>query len=250
MNKEQENKDIGSDLCRLAILLQQHDVCRDIGPLQRAGSACMSNATSTLWAYNLDKMVFNADAVGGRMAADSTDITVSLSIVIKGKITNTKEIYNPLIKLTFDLEIEGMKPSRSDNAFEFLYSAWHLDRHIFDSEDGKTKYCHPLYHFAFGGDKMAAKGHDIYGNSLILPSPRLVYPPMDAVLGIDFILQNYIHKNKIRHLVEDSKYIEIQKKSQYRIWKPFFCSIYSHWNDSTYSIESDFSPSKLFPLYY
>jgi hypothetical protein len=250
MSRESENKSIGSDLCNLSILLQNAGLCNDIGPLQSAGNSCISKANTTTWGYTLQKIVFIADEVGGRMASDSTDITVSLSIEIEGRTPDSLDIINPLSKLSFDIEIDGWRINEKMDVIENLYAAWHLDRHIFDQEDAKTKYSHPLYHFTFGGNKMENKGHDAYGTALILPSPRLCYPPMDAVLGIDFILQNYIHKDKIKKLIEDPKYTEILQNAQTRIWKPFFCSIYSHWNKESYTIDTDFAPVKLFPLYY
>ncbi|MGV3530573.1 MAG: hypothetical protein ACO1OO_16850 [Flavisolibacter sp.] len=250
MSKELENKDIGSELCKLAVLLQDYGLCRDIGPLQRAGNSCICTATDTSWSYKLEKIVFSADEVGGRLAADTTDITVSLSVEIEGRVLETTQVYNPLNKLLFDIELDGWRPNVSVNDFEFVYAAWHLDRHIVDATDAKTKYSHPIYHFTFGGSKMEAKGHDIYGNSIIMPSPRLLYPPMDAVLGIDFILQNYIHKDQLKELFLDPEYVEILKNAQIRIWKPFFSSIYSHWDTASCSVEPDFLPTKLFPLYY
>ncbi|MES1222102.1 MAG: hypothetical protein ABUT20_41790 [Bacteroidota bacterium] len=250
MSKELDNKEIGEDLCKLAVLLQSNNLCSDITPLQNAGGACISTATATLWKYNLEKITFKADEVGGRLSADSTDILISLSIDIEGVVSNAADIIDPLNKLVFDLEIDGGRINPESYEYENLYSAWHLDRHIFGAKDQKTKYSHPLYHFTFGGNKMECKGHDVYGSALILPAPRIVYPPMDAVLGIDFILQNYLHKDTIKTIIEDPEYIEIQKKAQERIWKPFFCSMYSHWNSGLYSIEAAFTALKIFPLYY
>lgn len=250
MSREAENKSIGTDLCKLAMLLHNHSLCRDISPIQNAGNACITKATATNWAYRLDKIVFEADEVGGRLAYDTTEITVSLSVEIEGSVKDTQNIYNPLNKLLFDLEIDGWKPNATLNDFEFVYAAWHLDRHIFGPADVKTKYSHPLYHFTFGGSKMESKGHNMYGNSIIMPSPRLLYPPMDAALGIDFILQNYLHKDRIEKLITDPEYIQIIKNSQKRIWEPFFCSIYSHWNNGYYTTDADFTAAKLFPLYY
>jgi hypothetical protein len=95
---------------------------------------------------------------------------------------------------------------------------------------------------------MEERGND-FGNSLILPSPRFCYPPMDAVLGINFIIRNYLHKTKIEKLVRDPEYYQILKRSQERLWKPFFCSLYSYWNIGEFAVTSDFAPEKLFPLF-
>jgi hypothetical protein len=250
MRKEAENKDIGTDLCKFAFLLQRYAICSDTGPLHSAGAACIGSATASKWGYRLNKIVFLADEVGGRLTSDSREISISLSIVIEGQEFDSMNINNPLNYLQLDLEIDGVRLNPTSCNIENLYAAWHLDRHIFGPNDNKTKYCHPLYHFTFGGEKMEAKGHDSFGIALIMPSPRLIYPPMDAVLGIDFILQNYLHKDKIKHLIQDPDYIEIIRKSQERIWKPFFCSLYTHWDKNSYMTEPDFTPLKILPLYY
>jgi hypothetical protein len=251
MSNVLENKAIGTDLCNLALLLNKHGLCNNTSPLDSAGNNCINTATADTWQYKLEKLVFFIDEVGGRMAADSTDLTVSLSIDIVGSTNTTSTIINPLEKLQIDIELDGSRLNPRSYQVENLYSSWHLDRHIFGKNDAKTKYSHPLYHFTFGGRKMEEKGHDAYGSALILPSPRLLYPPMDAAIGIDFIIQNYIHKDKVGTLLEQPEYIQIIRSSQQRIWHPFFCSLYSFW-DSTPNLTThpDFSPLKLLPLYY
>lgn len=251
MNKDYEHKQIGRDLIKLANLLSHYGLCNDTGPLHKAGSNCMVNATDTTWWYSLEKIVFSADEVNDMIANDCCDISVSLSMeLIKGQFRKDGKTINPLSDLYFDLEVDGFRLNPTTDGIDPLYSAWHLDRHIFSAGDPKAHYSHPLYHLTFGGNKMIAKGHDTYGNAIIMPSPRILYPPMDAVLGVDFILQNYKTKGTIKKLVEDPEYKEIIVKSQERIWKPFFCSVYSHFNKGIDTFEDDFGPLKLMPLYY
>ncbi|KFF01359.1 hypothetical protein IX39_12350 [Chryseobacterium formosense] len=244
MSSELENKIIGSDLCKLADLLQQYNLCSDVSPLQNAGILCLHSATEHSWEYSMAKMVFRADEVGGRIPLESEDFSVSLTVEIQG-ISLTDELKDPLTKLFFDIEIEGIHSLDCRD----LYASWHLDRHIGKSTDAKTKYSHPFYHFTFGGDKMECKG-DMFGGTLILPSPRIAYPPMDAILGIDFILQNYLHKDQLNAIIQDSEYTEIIRRAQERLLKPYFSSIMSYWDKATYTPVVDFSCNKLFPLFY
>lgn len=44
------------------------------------------------------------------------------------------------------------------------------------------------------------------GDVLLLPAPRISYPPMDIVLGIDFILSNFVEKKVYNELRCDPQY--------------------------------------------
>ncbi|UQA77575.1 hypothetical protein K2F45_11570 [Sphingobacterium siyangense] len=256
-NASVDNKSIGRDLCTLARLLLEYQLCKDVSPLDNAGQCCMYLPDTAVWEYDLGKISFKIDEVGGKIPFNASDIYASLSIGIKGaKNLSTPPVSDPLTHLVFDLEIEGLRENKEKSDFDSLYSSWHLDRHIFGSEDGKTKYSHPIYHFTFGGNKMEDKGN-IFGDCLILPSPRISYPPMDAILGIDFILQNYINKNKISGIISDPTYIDIVIRAQERVQKPYFLAIASYWNNelisnSNFHINTDkkFGHKDLFPLLY
>ncbi len=250
MNNELESKDIAADLCKLALLLNTYGLCTDVSPLNNAGQSFIQKDSST-WDYELQKITFtNADEVGGRLPSDSMEISITLSLNINGQQVETTEIYNPLSKLNVDIEIDGRRINPASFEVEDLYSCWHLDLHIEENGDGQPKYCHPMYHFAFGGNKMEARGDAFFGSGIFLPAPRLIHPPMDAVLAIDFILQNYFERSRIQKLLEDSSYVEIVRNSQNRLWKPFFSSLYSYWNAENLTVNKDFSYSKVLPLYH
>lgn len=251
MSEELENEIIGNDLCKLAEKLISYGLCDDTSALNTAGQQCLNPALApNTWSYNLEKIVFKIDPVGGQLPFNSEDISISLSIKISGSIyDNIKNIQNPLNSLLFDIEIEGFRENVNTQDVDVLYSSWHLDRHIFSDGDGTPKYSHPLYHFTYGGDKMEAKG-DIYGNCIVLPTPRIAYPPMDAILGIDFILQNYFHKEKISDIIQDTEYIEMIQRAQERLLKPYYSSIMSYWDKESYKPVNDFSYKMLFPLFY
>ncbi|AYB31987.1 hypothetical protein [Chryseolinea soli] len=248
-----ESKTIGFDLIKLAELLRKYRLCKDTTPLNNAGQSCISKSNGDRWLYNLDKIVFTADYASGCIPGKTEEVQVSLSLSICGVLSSQDILRNPLEKLEFNFEIEGyvVKENEEGVIIDELFAAWHLDRHITSegADDGITKFSHPLYHLAYGGYRMEAKGN-AFGISLIMPAPRLLYPPMDAALGIDFLLQNYVEQKNIAKLVIDPDYVRIMKNSQERLWRPFFCSIYSHWNSQHFTTSPDFSPLKLLPLYY
>jgi len=239
---------IGRDICKLADLLEKHGLARDPYPLNAAGEACIRQATEQSWSYKVHKLIFDVPQVQ-RMPIDAVDISVSFSLNIEGRLTNGDKVENPLNELLFEIEIEAWRENEIAGTVDQLYAAWHLDKHIVKPGDHKPKYSHPLYHIAFGGNRMEAWGQDRYGRTIILSAPRLLYPPMDAVLGVDFLLQNYLHKNDIANLLLESEYRELLRNSQERLWKPFYTSLYSHWDATINTVEESFGPLQLFPLY-
>lgn len=67
------------------------------------------------------------------------------------------------------------------------------------------------------------------GDVLLLPAPRISYPPMDIVLGIDFILSNFVEKKVYNELRCDPQYKSAVKNAQARLWKPYILSLAHFW---------------------
>lgn len=244
-----ESKSIGYDLLALAALLRRYGLCKDTTPLETAGQSCISKSKGNRWLYNLEKIVFQADYASGCIPGKPQDVQVSLSLSICGILADDDTLINPLEKLEFNFEIEGLYENEKTQNIDNLFGAWHLDKHITAPGNTAPTFSHPLYHLAYGGYKMEAKASE-FGIALIMPAPRLLYPPMDAALGIDFLLQNYVEQKNIAKLIRDPEYKRIMQNSQNRLWRPFFCSIYSHWNSQHFTTTPDFGPSQLFPLYH
>lgn len=83
----------------------------------------------------------------------------------------------------------------------------------------------------FGGNYLKKKiqeGND-FGHMLLLLSPRIPYPPMDLILGIDFVLRNFFKKSQIQGILENSQYQRAVKNSQYRLWRPYMLSLAHYW---------------------
>jgi len=107
---------------------------------------------------------------------------------------------------------------------------WHFDRHIIDGdeEDVSGSEAHPLYHFQHGGHAM--KQHaEFLGSGLLLPSPRLPFPPMDAVLSLDFVLSNFSGMCWLR-LRDNPTYSRLLREAQKRHWKPYLEKLASWWS--------------------
>jgi hypothetical protein len=191
-------------------------------------------------------LVFNlAYPPGGTLPQNKgnlENLKVVLTIDLKGKyISNFGEVFNPFLNLKFDVELECTDPEQ--NPYQ---SAWHLDKHISQPDDGKPKYHHPEYHMAFGGDCMAG-GYD-FGSLFLLPSPRICHPPMEAILGVDFILRNFYEIELNESLFTNTSYIDLVKKAQYRFWRPFSISFASKWQTfPDITIHEDFTHPHTYP---
>lgn len=204
-----------SDLNSLAKILQQEKICSDIRPINEVvGKLGKSDKLS----YNLQKLIFNiVDVPRNTVPSDIKSLSIVLSVEISENHNDEDQVINPIIdNYNFSIEISGFSKG------EKVISNWHLD---FDSDEG-NEYLHPDFHLTFGGNIMK----DInLGQVLLLPSPRLAHPPMDAILGVDFIIRNFIKKEKSRKLTNNPLYRKAIRNSQKRLWKPYMLATAGHW---------------------
>lgn len=246
MKDQKDNKNIIiSDLHALGTLLQQFNFISDAKPLFDAAGK-LYNCSDECWEYECINIKFLEieEKMAGAIPIDIVFFQIIFNINIKGLYTDEIKYSNPLIKLNFDIDIEGIDEKGNE-----IYSSLHLDKHISEEGDGENKFIHPEYHFTFGGNNLEARG-DIFKGFLILPTPRIPHPPMDIFLGIDFIIQNYFTIDKRRKLVNDSQYREIMKRAQDRLWRPYFSSIYTSWHplNEGINLDIDFTPLKILPF--
>ena len=64
-----------------------------------------------------------------------------------------------------------------------------------------------------------------YGEVLMMNAPRLIYPPMEAMLAVDFVLSNF-NSNAWAKAKLCGQYRKIINPCYHRIWKPFFEAMY------------------------
>lgn len=242
---------ITNDFAHLASLLFDAKICRDTDQLNKIVGRLYNVDHSDEHKYKVVDFEFiNIDKIGKSIPVAVDDLEIKFSVCIDSKQNTIGIIHDPLNDLKFNIELTGFMLNEEYPDGMALHSSWHLDRHIFEKSEEESKYSHPHYHFTFGGDKMKARlGVMDYGQSLILPTPRIAYPPMDAILGIDFIIQNYYTKNKVQDILTDSQYIQIISDAQERLWKPYYMSIFSKWKCAVSdNIDGDFRYNKLLPF--
>ena len=216
----------------LARELKNNGLCYNTNPIQNAIQEINLNKASNTWGYNLSGLVFDKiETPKSTMPNNIQSIRIELNVEVHEKKYKPNEIFNPIIieqsigkakKYNFSFMISGLSNGNK------VLSYWHLD---FDQSAGDS-YIHPDFHLTFGGKGMKSDNDDenqIFGRVMLLPSPRLPYPPMDAILGIDFILRNFVQSNKINNLLNNKEYKNAIKQSQERLWRPYMLSIASHW---------------------
>lgn len=239
-----DNKNsIYSDLESLAYLLVSNGICKDPSPIYTAAARCLSSSDNNFWQYKIEDLVFEIGQMGHSIPRGACLIKAIFSINLKGRYYNIKSICNPLTDIELNLELIGS--SSDTKTQDDLYSAWHFDRHQFD-DNNVTKFIHPEFHFTFGGRRMWDKTLD-YGSSLILPSPRFTHPPLDGILGIDFVIQNYLENSVHIKLTQSQEYRRILYNSQCRMWRPYHCAIANHWKDFDNSLDNTISTMSLLP---
>jgi hypothetical protein len=222
----ESKESIGNDLEVVSQLLNHHGLGTNVQPLYTASSECKRISNDDTWSYSAIGIELYADKLPHVIPNDVCNLAIKLSVDIEGKYYQEHNVSNPLNSIDqFDIEITGT------NAIgEGLISSWHLDKHIHQAGDGTGKLVHPEYHLTYGGHTMENCGLD-FGSALILRSPRILHPPMDAILGIDFILRNYVYKEFTDGLFEDSEYLRAVANSKNRLWKGYYIALASYWHN-------------------
>lgn len=211
-----------SDINDVSYLLQKAQLCLDLSPITAAiGKIPKSCSKDGLIGYSVDKLKFQiTDIPRGTLPSNIEILELYLNIEIHEKKLKEQEVKYPIkadenLSYNFSLELEGL-----DDSAVCHYASWHLD---FDKKDEKdVDFIHPVFHMTFGGNYLKKKiqeGND-FGHMLLLLSPRIPYPPMDLILGIDFVLRNFFKKSQIQGILENRQYQRAVKNSQYRCKLP------------------------------
>jgi hypothetical protein len=210
-------KDISRSLLDLAQVLQlnTNGVVRNPETLISSANTAIIDRKDGVWLYSVDRLSLEVDLPQNTLPiACLSPLNIELSIEVKGHCDRLE-----------DGELEHLILNLMISSGDSNYCAWHFDRH---TEEGNTVDAHPLYHFQHGGHAMKTHS-DHLGKTLILPAPRLAFPPMDAILAIDFVLSNFCGECW-QSLRDDPTYVRLLKSSQRSLWKPYLTRLASWWD--------------------
>jgi hypothetical protein len=220
INPDAIRRRISSDLLSLVQILRNETSGVVLNPEVLASAANQANkvAKNTNWTYEVANLQFRVATPQNVLpTACGNELNIYMDLKLRGECND--ELDDCLTALTLEIRIETESKEN--------ICSWHFDRHITDDESAPTEEAHPQYHFQHGGHAMKHLA-DSLGKTLLLPAPRLAFPPMDAVLAIDFILSNFAGLCW-QELRNEATYTRLLKEAQLRYWKPYVMRLASWW---------------------
>ena len=208
----------------LADILSSNEVCQDVSPLLGAESKCRGGTGDT-WDYEVERLLFRLSNLKHPVPSKVFDVTLELSVKVSGRCISDDEVRDPFDTLEFDMFINGRYNNDAGQLIRVV-SAWHLDREP-GTPGGVQKFTHPYYHFQHGGRHVWNTGFD-FGAALVLEPPRLAHPPMDAILGIDFVLTNFF-VSSLLGFREERQYEDMLRTAHARVWRPYAQALAQAW---------------------
>ena len=198
-----------------------------------------------IWGYDVPNLLFRFSSDPEKSKPyPLKKVELLLTVTVRGDANNLDTNNDPFESLNFDIILKG---EHNQNR---LMTSYHLDRHIVDEGDNHSLEAHPCYHFQFGGKKMIdehGKALDS-GSILFLDPPRISYHPMDLILGVDFLLSNFLPKNWNNLINNIGEYNALVEKYQKLFLKPHAISMASHWDRRVLNGDSlNWTPSKIHP---
>lgn len=233
------------ELEELSLVLLTYGVCKDTGPILGAASECRTEkpkGNGNLWGYNITNLIFRLPSTCCVLPNKVSDLTLTLDISVVGICEEGRDLIDPMQELVTDIKISGKAEDQRN-----VCCTWHLDRHEDEPGHGSPDEAHPRYHFQYGGRLLKSENNDFnHGDSLWLESPRIAHPPLDGVLSIDFIISNFLG-SKWNELRSNSNYIQLVKKSQGRLWKPYAMTSSQPWVANDVRVKNKWLANHIWP---
>lgn len=219
VNNDKYRRDRATELRQMASILEAEGVCFDVDPISSASGSCRISKPygESSWGYDIAKQVFRIENQRHTIPNDLFDISLELSLSVKGMCHNDNDFSNTLSELAVDFVIHGRNTTKQQ-----FVNSWHLDKHIPGEEN--PQYAHPEFHFQHGGNLMRGD----YGSAIIFESPRIAHPPMDGILAVDFVISNFLGVYR-GQLKDNNEYQNLLRSAQARLWQPYALTTASHW---------------------
>ncbi len=230
------------ELMELRDILVSESIIPDPGPIEKAITDCTSwipYGKYDLWGYRIrDLLIPKVEDLSHVRPRSVRSVNLYLSIELVGKFEEDDFRQDRLVLLSMDFILTDENGRHTQS--------WHFDRHLkYDTPSHNNANpnaptaAHPDYHFQHGGRHVWDFEDGDYANMLILDPPRIAHPPMDAILGFDFLLSNYF--GEIWCLIGNSNeaYLRLVEKQQLRYWQPYYKAISSTWEPPTGVYEWD-----------
>ena len=151
---------------------------------------------------------------------------MKLGITIR--FEGSKLLISKILDMNVDIVLHGR-----DNG-KIFYNAWHFDFH---STKGDEVFTHPMYHCQNGGKNLRNSPNtsnlDIEtGEVILIESPRIMHPPMDPVLAVDFVIGNFLGNDIVRLLHQNRFFKAAITDSIESLWKPYYEIMFKYFDQS------------------
>jgi hypothetical protein len=236
MKPQQKIKKVGasvaSDLRNFSDVLARFDIFVDV-----------SKAINTLkedLTYHISESSFSIEGKTMRHlrpeGIKKLTITVSSICKVLADTWDSKELDNRFETLGFTVKLysEGN-----------CQTGFHID--LTQPHELESIFPHPTYHLQFAPAMDFEDDFD-YQMLLTADAPRIPHPPVDFILGLDYILHNFDPKKRDK-LIQDGTYSNLITKYQEKIWKPYYQQIASHWEGTNTQFDNNnlWHPQNLLP---
>lgn len=227
-----------SDLIRkFARALKETNVVHDVKAFEDAAKQCLDGLKPKIagieidnnnsWGYELKNVVLKIpkkSKTKGIFPQGAIVETITFSAKIIGNYIEEAYAEDPFSHVELNIIAKGKRLDGSD-----MIACWHFDKHLKSKNGDKTPTdVHPIYHFQFAGKKLKLPNDD-YGEHLVLDTPRIMHLPLDAILGFDFVLSNFLGGRR-NMLKTNRSYVNCLKEVQKQFWRPYIHSIANKWD--------------------
>lgn len=146
--------------------------------------------------------------------SDFESVKLSITLIFEGGNLSIETIKN----MNVDIVLIGKYEERQ------VTNAWHFDFHAIQ---GNETFTHPMFHCQNGGRNLRESPNEANkdietGDVLLIESPRLVHPPLDPVLAVEFVFGNFLGSADLQELHKNREFKSALSHSMESIWRPYY----------------------------
>ena len=227
-----------------AKLLSNYDYIPEIHIKNKQNEWILQRNTA-VWEYQITDLEIDLSDVDNfrHMKPNKIEaLTVSLTVICKAHCEGWQKQesdVNPFIEASVKAQVFGYK---DDKCFQ---TGFHFD--LCKPSELSSDFSHPSYHLQYSPEANSDEDEFNHGNILLMETPRIIHPPLDFILGFDYILSNFApHRHQA--LLEDNTYNSLVHKYQDKIWKPYYRRLSSFWDTREEKTHDDlWHPQNLLP---
>lgn len=220
--------ELAIDLEKISDILLEENFIYNPSPLRSVRDQLMRDPKQ----YSISGLIFN-NVNGEYIRGGVWDKNLGVKMSGKIDINGNAFVYSEVSKMVIDIEYSCFK--LEDNTE--CKGSWHMDYHVMPGNP--PSFMHPDFHLHHGGKKIAELSS--YGDLVILDTPRVMHHPLDAVLGIDFVISNFFPDIQWRKLRAKKEYSNIVEKAQESWWKDYYATLSSYWSSKNQQTQTAFA---------